>query len=133
MAVESSTCATKSPGSPKGDFIPSTRPYHQLTDKFRLLVGKNLVEDMVASLSLQLEGDSGLFQQIWNRSTGPVRGHSAPRGSEAPPIPLSVLTSFNICRSQLSGGAEMDADELALRRGRGRPDPSMTEQRPLDS
>lgn len=88
---------------------------------------------MIASLSLQLEGDSGLFQQIWNRNTGPVRVHNAPRGLEASPISLSLLTSFNICRGQLPSGAEMDADELALHGGRGRADPSMTEELPLDS
>lgn len=40
-----------------------------LTKQFRLLVGEDLVEDVVASLSLLLESDSGLFQQVCNTYT----------------------------------------------------------------
>lgn len=35
-----------------------------LTQKLRLLVGQDLVEDMVVPLSLQLEDDTGLLQEI---------------------------------------------------------------------
>lgn len=36
-----------------------------LTQKLGLLVGEDLVEDVVVPLSLQLEDDSGLLQEVW--------------------------------------------------------------------
>lgn len=41
-----------------------------LTNELWLLIGHDLVEDVVASLSLELEGDSGLLQQIWKGIVG---------------------------------------------------------------
>jgi len=38
-----------------------------LTQEFWLLVGQNLVEDVVISLSLELEGHTGLLQKICDR------------------------------------------------------------------
>ena len=43
---------------------PRPRPRDILTYELRLLVGENLVEDVVAPLSLQLEGHSRFFEQI---------------------------------------------------------------------
>lgn len=45
-------------------------PLTGLTQQLWLLVGQDLVEDVVVPLSLQLENHPGLLQEIWSRGGG---------------------------------------------------------------
>lgn len=84
-----------------------------LTEQFRLLIGEDLIEDVVASLSFQLEGDSRLFQQVCNMHTH-VNFSSSSLLYRKAVSPLHLLTGLNVTRGQFSRGTKMNTNEFTL-------------------
>lgn len=68
---------------PHTDFTQCHQVRAVLTKQFRLLVGEDLVEDVVVPLRLQLEDDAGLLQEVcgggWGEG-GMRRGVETRRG-----------------------------------------------------
>lgn len=84
-----------------------------LTKQFRLLIGEDLVEDVVASLSFQLESNSWLFQQVCNMYAH-INSSSSSLIFIKAVSPPHLLTGLNVTRGQFSRGTKMNTNEFTL-------------------
>lgn len=95
------------------DLCPICQIY---TQKFRLCLRQDLVENMVVPLSFELEGHSRLFQKICLRNqlllwyTDKLTGDTFKFVTQT-----MLLTSFYISRCQLSSVIKMNADKFTLK------------------
>lgn len=89
----------------------------RLTDQLRFVSRHDLVEDVVAPLLRQLEGHSGLLQQVCARAQAGIVDiilqtfEFLTEGNK--------LTGFNVSGRQFSCGSEVNPDEFTLRKVKG--------------